>query len=272
MTSFEAVLLGFVQSLTEFFPISSSAHLIIFPQILGIEDSSLTFDLVLHLGTALALIVFFWKDLWLIISNFVYDVLYNSFRGKGLRFSSETKYGLYILVACIPAVVFGLLFNKYIEDNLRDINMVIYFLLMGTLLMIIAELKIRKKVIHKELNFVRALLIGFFQSLALLPGFSRSGATISGAILNGMSREEAGKFAFLMAIPVILGAAVVRISEDFSLVILHLPQMMAAFLASFFGGILALKLLTIFLKRGNLYPFIIYRILLVIGLYFYLYY
>jgi undecaprenyl-diphosphatase len=272
MTSFEAILLGLVQAITEFFPISSSAHLLILPNILGIEDSSLTFDLVLHLGTALALIVFFWKDLWLIISNFVYDILYHSFREKGLKLSSETKYGLYILAACLPAVVMGLMFNKYIEDNLRDINLVIYFLLLGTILMLIAELKIRKKVVHKELNFVRALLIGFFQSLALLPGFSRSGATISGAILNGMSREEAGKFAFLMAIPVILGAAVVRISEDFPLVVLHLPQMLAAFFASFFGGLLALKLLTIFLKRGNLYPFIIYRILLIIGLYFYLYY
>jgi undecaprenyl-diphosphatase len=143
---------------------------------------------------------------------------------------------------------------------------------MGTLLMIIAELKIRKKVIYKELNFVRALFIGFFQSLAFLPGFSRSGATISGAILNGMSREEAGKFAFLMAIPVILGAAIVKISDNYLLVIQNLPQMTVAFLASFFAGLLALKLLTIFLKRGNLYPFIIYRIILLIGLYFYIYY
>jgi len=272
MTTFEAIILGVFQSLTEFFPVSSSAHLIILPNILGIEDSSLTFDLVLHLGTALALIVFFWKDIWSIVSNFFYDVLYHSFREKGLKFSPETKYGLYVLVACIPAVVFGLIFNKYIEDNLRDIEMIIYFLAMGTFLMLIAELKIRKKVVHKELNFVRALIIGFFQSLALLPGFSRSGATISGGILNGMSREEAGKFAFLMAIPVILGAAVVRISEDFSMVVLNLPQMMSAFFASFLGGLLALKLLTIFLKKGNLYPFIVYRILLIIGLYFYLYY
>jgi len=272
MTTFEAIILGITQAITEFFPISSSAHLILLPNILGIEDSNLTFDLVLHLGTALALIVFFWKDLWLIISNFVYDVLYNSFREKGLRFSQETKYGLYVLAACIPAVITGLMFSEYIENNIRDINLIIYFLFMGTILMLVAELKIRKKIIHKELNFVRALLIGFFQSLALLPGFSRSGATISGAILNGMSREEAGKFAFLMAIPVILGAAFLKISEDLPLVLLNLPQMMAAFLASFFGGLLALKLLTIFLKRGNLYPFIIYRILLMIGLYFYLYY
>jgi len=162
------------------------------------------------------------------------------------------------------------MFNKYIEENVRDLNLIIYFILLGTVLMVTAELKIRKKVIHKELNFVRALLIGFFQSLALLPGFSRSGATISGAILNGMSREEAGKFAFLMAIPVILGAALIKIKEDFHLVLLHLPQMLTALFTTFFFGLLALKLLTIFLKRGNLYPFIIYRILLVIGLYFYL--
>lgn len=272
MTIFEAIILGITQSLTEFFPVSSSAHLLILPKIMGIEGESLTFDLVLHLGTALALIVFFWRDLWSIISNFFFDVLYSSFKEKGIKLSSESRYGLYLLVGCLPAVIFGFLFGKYIEDNLRDINYVIYFMAMGTLLMFIAELKIRKRVVHKDLNYVRALLIGFFQSLALLSGFSRSGATISGAILNGMSREEAGKFAFLMAIPVILGAAVVRISEDFSMVLLHLPQMASAFFASFFGGILALKLLTVFLKRGNLYPFIIYRILLMIGLFFYLYY
>jgi len=217
MTILEAFVLGITQSLTEFFPISSSAHLIILPKILGIEDSNLTFDLVLHLGTSLALIVFFWKDLWNIISNFVYDILYNSFRGKGLKFSQPSKYGIYLLVGCIPASITGLLFADFIEQNLRDINFIIYFMFMGTILMLIAELKIRKKVVHKELNFPRALLIGFFQSLALLPGFSRSGSTISGAILNGMSREEAGKFSFLMAIPVILGAGILKISENFSL-------------------------------------------------------
>lgn len=270
MTTFEAIVLGFTQAVTEFFPVSSSAHLIIMPNILGIEESNLTFDLVLHLGTALALIVFFWRDLWSIVSNFVFDILYHSFRGRGLRLSKETKYGVFVLVACLPAVITGLLFGNYIEENLRDINLIIYFLFSGTILMLIAELKIRKKVVHKELNYPRALLIGFFQSLALLPGFSRSGATISGAILNGMSREEAGKFAFLMAIPVILGAAILKINEDISLVFQYLPQMTAAFLASFFAGLLALKLLTIFLKKGNLYPFIIYRIILIVGLYYYL--
>jgi undecaprenyl-diphosphatase len=272
MTILEAVVLGITQSLTEFFPVSSSAHLIILPNIMGIEESTVTFDLVLHLGTCLALIVFFWKDLWSIISNLTYDILYHSFREKGLRLSSESKYGLYVLAACLPAVTVGLLFGDYIERNLRDINLVLYFLFMGTVLMFIAELKIRKKVVHKNLNLPRALLIGFFQSLALLPGFSRSGATISGAILNGMSREEAGKFAFLMAIPVILGAAILKISEDLPRVLLYLPQTSAAFLASFFGGLLALKLLTVFLKKGNLYPFIIYRIILMIGLFFYLSY
>lgn len=269
MTIFEAIILGFVQSLTEFLPVSSSAHLIILPKILGWDDHSLTIDLVLHLGTSLALIVYFGKDLWEIIYNFCYDIFYHSFKYKEIKFSHHTKFGFYLLIGSIPAVIVGLLFQNYIEENVRDLRIISLFILIGTILMALAEFKVRRKTVFKEVGYFRALSVGFFQSLALLPGVSRSGATISGGILNGFSREDAGKFAFMLSIPVILGAAVLRISKDYQLILSNLYPSIGAFVSSFIFGLLALKLLMIFLKKGSLVPFIIYRVILLVSLYIY---
>jgi undecaprenyl-diphosphatase len=269
MTIFEAIILGFVQSLTEFLPVSSSAHLIILPKILGWDDHSLTIDLVLHLGTSLALIVYFGKDLWEIITHFCYDVFYNSFKNREIKFSSHTRFGFYLLVGSIPAVIFGLLFGKYVEENVRDLKLIALFMTMGTFLMAIAEYKVRRRTVFKEVGYFRSLFIGFFQSLALLPGISRSGATISGGILNGLSREDSGKFAFLLSLPVILGAALLQITHDYKLILANIYPATAAFLSSFLFGLFALKLLMIFLKKGTLIPFIIYRVILIISLLFF---
>lgn len=266
MTIFEAFILGVVQSLTEFFPVSSSAHLVILPSIMGWDVQSLTFDLVLHMGTSLALIIFFWKDLWHVLCHFFYDVFYNSFRNKKIIFTPHSKFGLYLLVGTIPASLIGFLYNDYIENNVRDLKMITLFLIFGTLLLIIAEIKARKKSSEKELNFFKALFIGFFQALALLPGVSRSGATISGGILNGLSREKAARFAFMLAIPVILGGGILKISQDFYLLSLYPYEMLTAFLASFVFGLLALRLLMLFLKKGDFVPFIVYRVILIIFL------
>jgi len=266
MTIFEAFFLGLVQSLTEFFPVSSSAHLVILPSLMGWDVQSLTFDLVLHLGTSSALIIFFWKDLWHIVSHFFYDVFYNSFRNKKISFSENSRFGLYLLVGTIPASVVGFLYNDFIEQNVRDLNMITLFLIFGTILLILAEIKARKKTSTKELGFFRAFFIGFFQALALLPGISRSGATISGGILNGLDREAAARFAFMLAIPIILGGAFLKISEDFYLLSTYPYEMLTAFLASFVFGLLALRLLMLFLKKGDFVPFIVYRIILIVFL------
>ena len=266
MTIFEAIILGFVQALSEFLPISSSAHLIILPKLLGWEDHALTIDLVLHLGTSLALIIYFWKDLWEIITHFFYDVFYNSFKNREIKFSSHTRFGFYLLIGSIPAVFLGLFFSKYVEENVRDLKMIAIFMLIGSFLMGIAEYKVRRKTVFKEIGYFRSLFIGFFQSLALLPGISRSGATISGGILNGLSREDSGKFAFLLSLPVILGAALLQITHDYKLVLANIYPATAAFISSFLFGLLALRLLMLFLKKGSLVPFIVYRIILVIFL------
>ncbi len=266
MTIFEAVILGIVQSITEFFPISSSAHLIILPNILGWDKQSLTFDLVLHLGTGLALVVFFRKDLIVLIRDFVRDFFVEPFIHKKISISDNTRYALYILIGCIPAVLLGLLFGDYIEHNIRDLRMVVIFLILGTFLMLLAELKARTRTSFKDLGIFRALFIGVFQSFALFPGISRSGATISGSMLSGLNRSDAGRFTFLLAIPITFGAAIFKIKEDFHLINQYPYEMLSALFASFLFGLFALKLLTIFLKKGTLMPFIVYRILLVIFL------
>jgi len=266
MTIFEAIILGLVQSITEFFPISSSAHLIILPNILGWEKQSLTFDLVLHFGTGLALIIFFRNEVKELLSDAYRDFFVNPVKHKKISLTDNSRYSLYLLVGCIPAVFLGLFFGDYIESSVRDLKLVIVFLILGTFLMLLAELKARSKTNFKDLGFFRAFFIGFFQSFALLPGISRSGATISGGMLSGLSRFDAGKFAFLMAIPVTIGPALLKIKDDSYLLSQYPYEMFSAFLSSFLFGLLALKLLTIFLKRGTLIPFIVYRTILVIFL------
>ena len=266
MTIFEAIILGLVQSVTEFFPISSSAHLIILPNILGWDKQSLTFDLVLHLGTGLALIVFFRNDLLNLVVDSFRDFFVNPLKHKKISLTENSKYTLYILVGCIPAVLLGLFFGDFIESNVRDLRLVIVFLILGTFLMLLAELKAKSRTSFKDLGFFRALFIGFFQSFALFPGISRSGATISGGMLSGLSRFDAGKFAFLLAIPVTIGPGLLKIKDDSYLLTQYPYEMLSAFLASFIFGLFALKLLTIFLKKGTLIPFIIYRTILVIFL------
>lgn len=263
MTTFEAIILGIVQSLTEFFPISSSAHLIILPNILGWDKQSLTFDLVLHLGTGLALIVFFRKDLFEMAKAFIHDLIVSPIKHKTITVTEKSKYALYVIVGSLPAVFLGLIFGDFIEDNVRDLRMVTIFLILGTFIMLLAEMKARNKTQFKEIGLFRALFIGLFQSFALFPGISRSGATISGSMLAGLNRADAGKFAFLLAIPITIGSAIFKISSDFNLFYEYPSQTMSAFFASFFFGLVALKLLTIFLKKGTLMPFIVYRILLV---------
>jgi undecaprenyl-diphosphatase len=266
MSTFESIILGIVQSLTEFFPISSSAHLIILPNILGWEKQSLTFDLVLHFGTAMSLIVFFRNDLWNMVKNVILDFIIGPFKEKKITLSPDSRYSLHLLVGCLPAGFLGLFFGDYIEESVRDLKLVIVFLIIGTFLMLLAEMKARNKTSFKEIGLFRALFIGFFQSFALFPGISRSGATISGSMLSGLSRADSTKFSFLLSIPIVLGAALLKINSDFSYILKNPIQMTAAFFASFIFGLLALKLLTIFLKKGTLMPFIIYRIILVVFL------
>ncbi len=257
MTWFQALILGVIQGLTEFLPISSSGHLVVLPLLLNWESRGLFFDVILHLGTSCALIIYFKKDIFAIIKG----ILIN-------RKSKEAKLGVSVLLGTIPAVVLGFLFESSIEEQFRSGVSVASFLILGTLIMIAAEYIGA----HKEksgINGLKALIIGFFQALALFPGVSRSGATISGGMFTKLSREDAARFSFLLSIPVILGAAAFKIIEMIRMPIITLDYLNLAvgFGASLLMGYIAIDFLLKFLKSRSLWVFIIYRLLLAIFLF-----
>ena len=247
MNVFQAFLLGILQGLTEFLPVSSSGHLILLPSLLGWEVQSLAFDTVLHLGTALALIVYFWSDLLKII---------------------KSKKFIYLLtIGSLPAVVLGWFLGDFIELSLRSAFFVAVFLLAGTFIMWLAEKTYNNKWSDERikeperLSPGKSFLIGVFQSAALLSGISRSGATISGGMFLGLTREAAARFSFILSIPIVIMAGALKIVDSREVLELDMV-IVAGFLSSFLAGLLAIKYMIIFLKNHRLYPFIIYRLAL----------
>lgn len=277
MTILHALILGIVQGLTEFLPVSSSGHLIIFPKVLCWPVDSLMFDTTLHLGTALALLVYFSKDLVDIVVAVVSDVaLYkNNFRA----YSQKSWLGIKILLGSMPAGIVGVLFSDFFETYFRGISSVAFFVLLGTLLMFGAEVYLKtqsKNIGLLSFDLKKSVLVGLFQILPLFPGFSRSGATISGGMLLGLNREDSAKFSFLLSIPIVTAAGLFSLLKSLKTAsLVGVPSvanvaplaLVVGFIASFLVGLLAVNYLLKLLKTKNLYPFILYRLLLVIFLF-----
>lgn len=238
------IILGFVQGITEFLPISSSGHLIILRDFLGIQvANSLLFDVLLHLATALAIIVYFRSD---VVSLF--------------RKPKENKVlWLAILLGTIPAVVFGLFF----DTELRNSLVVALALIGGSMLFIIAE-KLAKQ--NEPLTVKKGIIIGFFQALALIPGTSRSGATISGGLLLGMKREEAAKFSFFLGLPVIIGAGLFEGIKNTDLLVTGgvNTALILGLVVAFVTGIASIHYLLRFLRNHKLTIFAWYRVILAV--------
>lgn len=265
MLWYQALLLGVVQGLTEFLPISSSGHLVIIPILLGWQSQPLVFDLILHLGTAAALITYFRNDIKSILLSLNKELSKEHVNAH--KYPYESKLGVFIILGSIPAVVLGYMFNDIVEAEFRGLLTVALLLLCGSLLMFYAELKMRKSQFSnsfKEVNGIRALGIGLFQTLALLPGVSRSGATISGGMILGLTREYAARFSFLLSIPIVLGATLFKVLDapDAELANVGLVAILIGFVSSFTVGYLAIDLLLKFLKSKGLMVFIVYRVLL----------
>lgn len=243
-----AILAGAIQGLTEFLPISSTGHLIIFENLFGIsqEQFGLAFDASLHLGTLLAVILFFYKD-YLTILSFKNGLLPK------------------LITATIPAVFFGLLFESQIESDLRELWIVGSALILFSLVMVWAEKKGNFTRKGKSLNIFDSLIIGLAQALALIPGISRSGSTISAGLFLNLSRQEAAKFAFLISGPIIAGAGAKKFLEVITKGGIGSGDMnffLIGIISSAFFGYLTIKYFLKYLASKNLYPFIIYRIVL----------
>lgn len=258
MGIFDSIILGIVQGLTEFLPISSSGHLIIFRDIFGWHTSSdLSFDAILQLATALAIIVYFWKDIFRLINSFFKIITKKETEEK------DKTIIFAIIIGTIPAVIAGIFLERYMETIFRNSLLVAIVLLVGSLVMYLAE-KFSTK--NKELSVRKGFYIGLFQCLALVPGFSRSGATISGGLFSGLTREESARFSFLLSIPIILGSGFKKILEIWSsgqLLNDWLILLIGA-ITAFIVGLFAIKFLLNFLKKYSLKTFIYYRIALAI--------
>jgi undecaprenyl-diphosphatase len=258
MDIIQAIILGIVQGLTEFLPVSSSAHLVFMTDIFGLPQN-VAFDTLLHLGTLVAVVGYFWRDLIHIISSFVSSLL-DIFRGRfkeGLEETPFKKLSWLLIVGTIPAGLMGILLQKQFEALFNSVLYVGFFLIITGLLLWGAErVKPGNKDV-KDISFKNALVIGVAQGIAIAPGISRSGATISAGLFSGLNRELAARFSFLLSIPAILGAALVQMRHmggfDTSTIALF-----AGFISAVIFGYIAIKLLLKIIKERTLMIFAYY--------------
>ncbi|MGD9935813.1 MAG: undecaprenyl-diphosphate phosphatase, partial [Dehalococcoidia bacterium] len=211
MDLLRAVVLGVVQGLTEFLPVSSSGHLILVPSLFGWDDQGLAFDVGLHAGTLVALLAYFWRD-WATMTFCGLDDLRH--HGPSVRrYQQPSRLLLLIVLGSVPAAVAGLALNGWIEENLRQAWLVALMLIFVGALMLIADRRSRLDRSLHDLGVVDAVLVGLAQAVALIPGVSRSGATISTGLVRGLDREAAARFAFLLGTPAFAGAALLKFKD-----------------------------------------------------------
>jgi undecaprenyl-diphosphatase len=252
MTWIEALILGLVQGLTEFLPVSSSGHIELGKAILGTESAdNLMFSVLVHTATMLSIVVVFRKDIWQLIT-------------QTLRFewTPETKFVLLIIISMIPTGVVGLFFESQIEQFFEG-----RIMLVGLMLLVTASILFSTRFVNKsnnEVGYLSALIIGVAQTIAILPGISRSGATIGTALLLGVERNAATRFSFLMVLPPIAGATLIKLKdllespETFQHEILPLG---IGFIAAFISGVIACSWMLAIVRKGNISYFSIYCLL-----------
>lgn len=260
--AFQALILGLVQAITEFLPISSSAHLILAREALGFDTvDGLTFDVALHIGTLIATVIFFWGDLRGLIRGFV-----TSLSRRGDRTDPAQRLAWYVLAACIPAAIVGFEFETGIETYFRHPAVIVVTLILGAFLFLWVEKRFAHEGDMQSLTFWRATLIGLTQTLALIPGVSRSGITIATGMMCGLRREQAARFSFLMAAPITFGAALKKSIDLFAsggpIPADERIALVVGILASGIGGWLVIRFLLNFLRRHGLQTFAYYRIAL----------
>jgi undecaprenyl-diphosphatase len=263
MDTLHSIVLGIVQGLSEFLPISSSAHLILVPYFLKWEDPGLSFDVALHMGTLAALLMFFWRD-WLAMIHELLSYLSKG-RSKTERGDVKTASVWLIILGTIPGAIIGYLLEHKVEEEFRDPRLIGATLAVFGAVLWIADARGRKSRNVTAVTVKDALLVGLAQGLAVIPGVSRSGITITMALALGLTRSAAARFSFLLSAPIIAGAGVLKSKAIFHALAAGGPDAAAVgwgFLASLISGLLAVGFLTRMLKSRGFAPFGIYRIAL----------
>jgi len=263
----EAIILGIVQGLTEFLPISSTGHLTLAGKLMNLiseehPEQWTTFIAVIQLGTMLAVLVYFWKDLINIIKDFVHDNV-----GKPVKYSEQkinSKLGWLIIIGTIPVVIIGLAFKDAIEGALtKNLYVIAASLIILALILALAEkiAKFRKDV--KDITFFDSIIIGLAQALSLIPGSSRSGTTITAGLFVGLKREAAARFSFLLSVPAVLASGALQLYEALKFIDQSMAvNIIIATVVSGISGYLAIDFLLKFLKKNTTFIFVFYRIAL----------
>ncbi|MEV8634078.1 undecaprenyl-diphosphate phosphatase [Streptosporangium sp. NPDC051023] len=259
---FEAVVLGLVQGLTEFLPISSSAHIRVVSALFGWSDPGAAFTAVIQIGTEAAVVIYFRKEIWEIISTWV-----RALWTPALRAHHAARMGWYIIVGTLPIVVLGLLFKDSIETVFRDLRLIGTTLIVFGAILWFADRTARNKLtLERHLSFPHALIYGFAQSLALIPGVSRSGGTVSAGLLLDYRREEAAKYSFLLAIPAVLGAGLLELFKIGDGASPAWGPTILATVISFVVGYAAVAWFLKYISTHRFTGFVIYRIVLGIAI------
>jgi undecaprenyl-diphosphatase len=255
---FQAILLGVVQGLTEFLPVSSSGHLLLGQYFLGLDQArfGLSFDVALHMGTLLAVVSYFWRDLLRMAVAF-----FRSFVERDLTNDADQKMAYLIIASTVPATLIGFLFEGFFESTVRSPWVVVFnFVLIGALF-IVGEVVGTRTRRASKLGFGEAVGIGFAQAAALVPGVSRSGATITLGLFLGLRREEAARFSFLMSVPIIAGAGGLEVGEVISngMSAWQTLLFVVGFVTSAAVGYVTIRFLLNYLTRHSLRAFAFYR-------------
>ncbi|WP_442575577.1 undecaprenyl-diphosphate phosphatase [Microbacterium sp. F51-2R] len=255
----EAIILGLVQGLTEFLPVSSSAHLRILGELLpGAQDPGAAFTAITQLGTETAVVLFFWRDIVRIVSHWFW-----SLTGRIPRNDPDARAGWLIIIGSMPIVVLGLLFQDQIETTFRSLWLVAAMLILFGILLGIADLVGRKTRKLEELTVGHGILYGLAQALALIPGVSRSGGTITMGLFLGYERAAAARYAFLLAIPAVFGSGLYQLFKSMGEpTVFTLGETAVATVVAFLVGLGIIAFLMNWISKHSFLPFVIYRILL----------
>ena len=254
----QAVVLGIIQGLTEFLPISSSAHLRIYPEIFGWGDPGAAFTAVIQIGTELAVLLYFWKDIWRIATMWLKSLFRPEYRGH-----IDARMGWFIIIGSLPIVVLGIILKDVLEEDFRSLWIIgTMLIVLGVILGIADRVGGTRKTL-RQISLRDAILMGLAQALALIPGVSRSGATLSMGRFLGYDREAATRYAFLLAIPAVIGAGVFELKDVPNGDNLYgWGPTIVATIVSFVVGYAAIAWLLRYVTTRSYTPFVIYRVAL----------
>lgn len=246
MQLFKAIILGLIQGLTEFLPVSSSGHLVLAGHFMNFQKPSISFEVFLHFGSLLAVLIYFRKDIWKLIDSLLH------FQNNEPKHKDNRKVILYLILATLATSVIALSFEDFFEAAFSSIYLAASMLIVTGIILFISDKFNSQKFTMPQIGWLRSIIIGFGQSLAILPGISRSGTTIAVGIFGGLKRADAARFSFLLSIPAILGANIMKIAELSQLPKEFIFSYVGGAIAAFFSGYLVISWLLKLVKNSKL--------------------